>query len=154
MPAGSAAPASLVTTAGVVEIVEMDLASAGHRLGLSRWGNGVDLAVPIRALESISQAENGCGESDPPAGPELEVLPPAIFALWPLDNCIATDIENGNNGQFTGIFDCGGPVPTRGLAATRRHVLGAVLVHQLTLLLRRARHEDLRVGLEPFLKAA
>ncbi|HVR76242.1 MAG TPA: PKD domain-containing protein, partial [Planctomycetota bacterium] len=51
-------------------------------------------------------AENDCGGSDPTAGPELEVLPPAIFADWPLDNCVATDIENGNNGRFTGIVAC------------------------------------------------
>ncbi|HVR76134.1 MAG TPA: PKD domain-containing protein, partial [Planctomycetota bacterium] len=51
-------------------------------------------------------AENDCGESAPTAGPELEVLPPAIFALWPLDNCVATDVENGNNGQFTGVVSC------------------------------------------------
>jgi hypothetical protein len=32
------------------------------------------------------------------------------------------------------IFDCQGQVPTRGLIATRRHVLAAVLVYQLVLL--------------------
>jgi hypothetical protein len=62
-------------------------------------------------------------------------------------------IENFN-GQFKAVFDCLGQVPTRGLVATRRHVLGAVVVYQLTLLLRHERHEDLRVGLKPFLKAA
>ena len=44
-------------------------------------------------------------------------------------------IENFN-GQFKGIFDCQGQVPTRGLVATRRFTLGAVLVYQLTLLYR------------------
>jgi len=58
------------------------------------------------------------------------------------------------NGQFKGIFDCGGQVPTRGLVATRRYVLGAVLVYQLTLLYRHEHGADLRVGLKPFLKAA
>lgn len=42
-------------------------------------------------------------------------------------------IEN-LNGQFKGIFDCHHQVPTRGLRATRRFVLGAALVYQLTLL--------------------
>ena len=62
-------------------------------------------------------------------------------------------IENFN-GQFKGIFDCGGQVPTRGLVATRRYVLGAVLVYQLTLLHRHEHRLDLRVGLKPFLRAA
>jgi hypothetical protein len=42
-------------------------------------------------------------------------------------------IENCN-GQFKAIFDCQGQVPRRGLIATRRHVLGAVLIYQLVLL--------------------
>jgi hypothetical protein len=58
------------------------------------------------------------------------------------------------NGQFKAIFDCGGQVPTRGLVATRRYVLGAVLVYQLTLLHRHEHGADLRAGLKPFLKAA
>jgi hypothetical protein len=58
------------------------------------------------------------------------------------------------NGQFKAIFDCGGHVPTRGLVATRRYVLGAVFVYQLTLLHRHEHGGDLRVGLKPFLKAA
>jgi hypothetical protein len=62
-------------------------------------------------------------------------------------------IEN-LNGQFKGIFDCRGPVPTRGLVATGRHVLGAVFVYQLTLLYRFEHGADLRVGLKAFLKAA
>lgn len=62
-------------------------------------------------------------------------------------------IENFN-GQFKAIFDCSGQVPTRGLVATRRYVLGAVFVYQLTLVHRHERHADLRVGLKPFLKAA
>ena len=62
-------------------------------------------------------------------------------------------IEN-LNGQFKGIFDCTGQVPTRGLIATRRFVLGAVLVYQLTLLYRHEHGQDLRVGLKAFLKAA
>ena len=62
-------------------------------------------------------------------------------------------IEN-LNGQFKGIFDCGGQVPTRGLLATRRYILGAVFVYQLTLLYRFEHGGDLRTGLTAFLKAA
>src|SRR5437773_2793438 len=62
-------------------------------------------------------------------------------------------IENFNE-QFKAIFDAHGQVPTRGLRATTRHVLGAVFVYQLTLLYRSAHAADLRVGLKPFLKAA
>lgn len=62
-------------------------------------------------------------------------------------------IENFN-GQFKGIFECHGQVPTRGLVATSRYMLGAVFVYQLTLLNRSEQHADLRVGLKPFLRAA
>jgi hypothetical protein len=62
-------------------------------------------------------------------------------------------IENFN-GQFKGIFDAHGPVPTRGLVRTQRFALGAVLVYQLTLLWRFEHRQDLRVGLKAFLKAA
>jgi hypothetical protein len=62
-------------------------------------------------------------------------------------------IENFN-GQFKGIFDAHGSVPTRGLVRTRRFALGAVLVYQLSLLYRFEHHQDLRVGLKAFLKAA
>jgi hypothetical protein len=58
------------------------------------------------------------------------------------------------NGQFKAIFACGDRVPTRGLVATRRFVLGAVLVYQLVLLHRRALGADLRAGLKPCLRAA
>jgi hypothetical protein len=62
-------------------------------------------------------------------------------------------IENVG-GQFKGIFDVRQPVPTRGLLATRRFVLGAVLVYQLTIWHRFEAGDDLRVGLTHFLKAA
>jgi hypothetical protein len=62
-------------------------------------------------------------------------------------------IENFN-GQFKAIFDADEPVPTRGLLATRRFVLGAVLVYQLTLWHRFEAGDALRVGIKPFLKAA
>jgi len=42
----------------------------------------------------------------------------------------------------------------RGLIATRRYVLGAVLVYQLALLHRFQTGGDFRVGLKPFLQAA
>jgi Transposase DDE domain len=62
-------------------------------------------------------------------------------------------IENFN-GQFKGIFDAHGPVPTRGLVRTQRFALGAVFLYQVTLLYRFAHAQDLRVGLKAFLKAA
>jgi Transposase DDE domain len=62
-------------------------------------------------------------------------------------------IENFN-GQYKAIFDTQGSVPTRGLRATRRYVLGAVLVYQLALFYRQQQGADLRVGLKPLLKAA
>jgi hypothetical protein len=62
-------------------------------------------------------------------------------------------IENFN-GQFKGIFDAHGPVPTRGLVRTQRFALGAVLLYQLTVLYRFEHHQDLRVGLKALLKAA
>src|SRR5215216_658562 len=65
----------------------------------------------------------------------------------------STAIENFNE-QFKGIFDAHGPVPTRGLIATRRFALGAVLVYQLLLWHRHEQGLDPRVGLKPYLKAA
>jgi hypothetical protein len=62
-------------------------------------------------------------------------------------------IENFN-GQFKAIFDTRQAVPTRGLLATRRYVLGAVFVYQLTLLYRFQAGLPLREGLKPYLKAA
>jgi hypothetical protein len=62
-------------------------------------------------------------------------------------------IEN-LNGQFKGIFECLGPVPTRGLIATRRYLLAAVVVYQLALLYQYETGGDLRVGLKPLLRAA
>ncbi|GAC1396275.1 MAG: hypothetical protein NVSMB65_15430 [Chloroflexota bacterium] len=62
-------------------------------------------------------------------------------------------IENFN-GQFKAIFDCLGHVPTKGLVATRRFVLGAVFLYQLTLLHQHLAGRSLRVGLKPFLLAA
>ena len=58
------------------------------------------------------------------------------------------------NGQFKAIFDCGGAVPTRGLLATRRFALGAVLLYQLTLWHHAIAERDLRQGLKPFLLSA
>jgi hypothetical protein len=58
------------------------------------------------------------------------------------------------NGPFKAIFDGGDRVPIRGPVATRRFVLGAVLVYQLALLHRLALGADLRAGLKPCLRAA
>ena len=62
-------------------------------------------------------------------------------------------IENFNE-QFKGIFDAHGQVPTKGLTNTRRFALGAILVYQLTLWYRHEHDMDLRVGRNPFRKAA
>jgi hypothetical protein len=62
-------------------------------------------------------------------------------------------IENFN-GQFKNIFQVLWNVPTRGLVATQRYILGAVLVYQLALLYRFEHGLDLRKGLKPFLQAA
>lgn len=61
-------------------------------------------------------------------------------------------IEN-LNGQFKGIFDCGGQVSTRGFVNTQRFLLGAVLVSQLSLWYRFEAGQDLRTGLKAFLQA-
>jgi hypothetical protein len=62
-------------------------------------------------------------------------------------------IENFN-GQFKGIFEAYGQVPTKGLVATQRFVLGAVFLYQLALLYRFEHGLPLRQGLKAFLKAA
>jgi hypothetical protein len=62
-------------------------------------------------------------------------------------------IENFNE-VFKAIFDAHGQVPTKGLVATRRYALGAVLAYQLALLHQHLTGGDLRVGLKPLLKAA
>lgn len=62
-------------------------------------------------------------------------------------------IENFN-GQFKGIFDCSRSVPTKGLLATQRYVLGAVLVYQLAVLHRFRTGGNLRADLKPLLQAA
>lgn len=62
-------------------------------------------------------------------------------------------MENFNE-HFKGIFGGHGQVPTKGLVATQRFVLGAVFVYQLALLYRHEHGLDLNVGLKPFLKAA
>jgi hypothetical protein len=62
-------------------------------------------------------------------------------------------IENFN-GHFKDLVDCRRAVPTRGLVATQRYVLGGVLLYQLVLLYRFETRADLRVGLKAFLRAA
>ncbi len=61
-------------------------------------------------------------------------------------------IENFNE-HFKGIFDGHGQVPTRGLIATKRWALGAILVYQLALFYCHLSDQDLRQGLKPLLKA-
>ena len=58
------------------------------------------------------------------------------------------------NEQFKGMFDGHAQVPTKGLVATRRFALGAILVYQLILWYRYEHGMELRVGLKSFLKAA
>jgi hypothetical protein len=58
------------------------------------------------------------------------------------------------NGQFKSIFDATRPVPTQSLVATKRLVLGAVLVYQLALLSRFQTGGSLCAGLKPLLQAA
>lgn len=56
--------------------------------------------------------------------------------------------------QFKHAFALGGQLPTRGLLATQRFVLGAVFVYQLTLLDRFLAGRPLRAGLQAALQAA
>jgi hypothetical protein len=62
-------------------------------------------------------------------------------------------IENFN-GQFKALFDCSRSVPTKGLLATQRYVLGAVLVYQLVVWHRFRSGGSLRADLKPLLQAA
>ena len=62
-------------------------------------------------------------------------------------------IENFNP-HFKGIFGGHAQVPTKGLVATRRWALGAILVDQLALWYRFEQGLDLNIGLKAFLKAA
>ena len=63
-------------------------------------------------------------------------------------------VANENfNEHFKGIFDGHDRVPTKGLAATQRYALGAVLVYQLVLLYRYEQGLSLRKGLKSFIKA-
>ncbi|HET8845333.1 MAG TPA: transposase [Ktedonobacteraceae bacterium] len=62
-------------------------------------------------------------------------------------------MENFNQ-HFKSIFDGHGQVPTKGLIATQRFVLGAIFVYQLALLYRWEQGLDLCVGLKAFLKGA
>ena len=61
-------------------------------------------------------------------------------------------MENFNE-HFKGIFDGHGQVPTIGLIATHRFVLGAIFGYQLALLYRFEHDLDVCVGLKAFLKA-
>lgn len=56
--------------------------------------------------------------------------------------------------QLKHIFDLSGQLPTRGLVATQRFVLGAVFTYQLTLLDRFLAGRPLRAGLQAAIQAA
>ena len=62
-------------------------------------------------------------------------------------------IENFNE-QFKAIFNGHDRVPTKGLVATQRYALGAVLVYQLVLWHRHEQGLPLRRGLKAYIKAA
>jgi hypothetical protein len=62
-------------------------------------------------------------------------------------------IENFNE-HFKAIFDVHGSVPTKGVVATRRFVLSAILVYQLAILYCYLTDADLRIGLKALVKAA
>jgi IS5 family transposase len=61
-------------------------------------------------------------------------------------------VENWNE-HVKALFDAHRPVPTRGLVATRRFALGAVLVYQLLLLHRFLTDQPVRTGLKAALLA-
>jgi hypothetical protein len=65
-------------------------------------------------------------------------------------------VANENfNEHFKAIFDCHGPVPTRGWADTARFALGAVFTYQIALLYRcEELHLETNRGLKAFLRAA
>jgi len=64
-------------------------------------------------------------------------------------------VANENfNEQFKAIFNGHDRVPTKGLVATQRYALGAVLVYQLVLWHRHAQGQSLRKGLKACIKAA
>jgi hypothetical protein len=65
----------------------------------------------------------------------------------------STAIENFNE-QFKGIFSAHDQVPTKGLIATKRFALGAILLYQMALLYRFEHGLSLRIGLKAFLRAA
>lgn len=103
-------------------------------------------------LLSALCAQRGCHLIVPPGG-RYPHTDPGVEVRRVLHKTRSVTIENFNE-QFKGIFEGHAPVPTRGLAATRRFALGAILLYQLVLLHRYALRADLRVGLKAFLKAA
>ena len=60
--------------------------------------------------------------------------------------------ENFNE-QYKNIFDGHDQVPTKGLIATQRYALGAVLLYQVALWYRHTHKLPLREGLKPFIRA-
>jgi hypothetical protein len=97
-------------------------------------------------------AQRGC-HLIVPTGRGYPHTDPGVAVRRLLHQTRSVTIETFNE-QFKGIFAAHAQVPTRGLAATRRYALSAILVYQLVLLQRHHQQADLRVGLKAFLKAA
>jgi hypothetical protein len=68
-------------------------------------------------------------------------------------HALRSQTSEGWNAQFKRIFACREQLPTRGLHATRRFVLGGVLIYQLTLLHRWLTGGSLRRGLSAAIRA-
>ena len=69
-------------------------------------------------------------------------------------HALRSQTSEGWNAQYKGVFACREHLPTRGLVATTRFLLGALLVYQLTLLQRWLLGASLRKGLTAAIRAA
>jgi hypothetical protein len=136
-------PANVADNAAAPDLVDGLPAEARFVLGDAQYH---DPALRDRAAAAGRVLVASTGRAYPHRDPGVEVR--RLF-----HELRSRAIENFN-GQFKAIFDVNGPVPTRGLLATTRFALAAVLVYQLALLHRFEAGQDLRVGLKPFLQAA
>jgi hypothetical protein len=127
------APALLPESPPELRFLLADVASADPALRAAGAGAGLTLVTPRRG-------------PSPPAVGGVEVR--RVFPQ------LRSHAIEHSNGQLSGIFDHGDRVPTRGLVATRRFVLGAVPVDQLVFLHRLARGAHRRVGLKACPRAA
>jgi hypothetical protein len=141
--AAALTPANAADNVEALELLADLPAEVRFLLGDSHYRDA-ELRRRCAAADRVLVAPTGRGYPHRDAGVEVRRL---------LHRLRGAAIE-GFNGQFKAIFDVNGPVPTRGLRATSRFVLGAVLAYQLTLLHHREAGLDLRVGLKPFLQAA